>query len=141
MSWGLPAQMHQKLADVPIRNDDGYNDLTLASLFDFIQSNSDYENGYTKKRPSDELKKESYKYCNFPNICGVMGVNKDGSVAMRQLQDNRTLEQIINDLMKKDVEQQNEINFLKQQLKILSDRMVILYKEFKRFGNSVELFE
>jgi len=64
-----------------------------------------------------------------------------GKYNMKNPNDYRTLEQIINDLMQKDAQQQNEINTLNHKIKNLTDRMMILYKEFKKFGHSIELFD
>ena len=55
--------------------------------------------------------------------------------------DYRTAEQLFNELMDRDAQLQLEINQLKNQLKSLTDRMMILYKEFKKFGHSIEMFD
>ena len=86
-------------------------------------------------------KSEKYEDKQIPNFVGIFGVDDRGYVSMRNVVDNRTAEQIINDLMRKDQEQQTEINQLRNQCDILSKRIMILYKEFKRFGDSVELFD
>jgi len=59
----------------------------------------------------------------------------------QQDKDYRTLEQILSDIINEQKNLQHKINELIKKNELLNGRMMILYKEFKRFGNSVELFD
>jgi len=57
------------------------------------------------------------------------------------MNDNRTLQQILHDLIEKDGNQQLEINELKNMVKMLKDRIMILYKEVKKVGIETDLLD
>jgi len=92
---------------------------------------------------------------NFVSLTSLFDLDDDqsfeddfGDLDMRYMTNRQSQQQVpktADQLLREAIETNGmllrEINQLKNEMKIIKDRMWILYKEFKKYGHSIELFE
>jgi hypothetical protein len=97
---------------------------------------------YKRKRIKIKEKNWIDQYMDVPQMRDIVlsFPNKD-ITPMAPYRDNRTLEQIIVDLIQKNNKLEEQIKGLKSSVESQRNHIMVLYKEFKKFANAIELFE